>query len=192
MVVPPPEPSIFRGTLAFFDKLGVYDVVLPFLLVFTLVYAILEKTKIFGTEKFEGREFSRKNLNGMTAFVIAFFVVASTRLVAVINEVLASTVLLLLLSVCFLLLVGSFHTGKEEFFLKKPWNQIFMVLMFIGIILIFLNALGWLQLIYEALFFRFDTVTVSSIVFVIIIVGVLFYITKSPKPPGGGEEKKEK
>lgn len=181
MVVPPPEPSVFRGTLAFFDRLGVYDVVLPFLLIFTLVYAILEKTKIFGTEKIDGRELSRKNLNGMIAFVMAFFVVASTRLVALINEVLANTVLLLLLSICFLMLAGSFHSGKEEFFLTKNWRNFFMILMFVGIVLIFLNALGWLQIIYTSLFFQFDTVIVSSIVFVLIIVLFIFYVTKSPK-----------
>jgi len=188
MVVPPPEPSVFRGTLAFFDRLGVYDVVLPFLLIFTLVYAILEKTKIFGTEKIDGREISRKNLNGMTAFVIAFFVVASTRLVALINEVLANTVLLLLLSICFLMLAGSFHSGKDEFFLTKGWRTFFMILMFVGIVLIFLNALGWLQLIYTYLFFRFDTVVVSSIVFVIIIIIFIYYVTKSPKAPKDKEK----
>jgi hypothetical protein len=177
--------STFRGTIGFFEKLGVYDVVLPFLLVFTLVYAILEKTKIYGTDKFDGKEISRKNLNGMTAFVAAFFVIASTRLVAIVNEVLANTVLLLLLSICFLLLAGSFHSGKDEFFLQKGWRTFFMIIMFVGIVLIFLNALGWLQVIYENLFFKFDSVTVSSLVLVIVIVLFMLYVT------GAFEKKKE-
>lgn len=189
MVVPTPEPSIFRETIAFFGKLGVYDVVLPFLLVFTIVYAIFEKTRIFGTDKFEGKEYSRKNLNGMTAFVIAFFVVASTRLVALINEVLANTVLLLLLSICFLMLAGSFHTGKEEFALEKGWKNFFMIIMFIGIVLIFLNALGWLQFIYEQLFFKFDTVIVSSIVLLLVIVVFMFYVTGSFEKKKSNEKK---
>ncbi len=180
--------SVFRGTLAFFDRLGVYDVILPFLLVFTIVFAILEKTKIFGTEKVEGVEITRKNLNGMTAFVIAFFVVASTKLVAVISEVLASTVLLLLLSICFLMLVGSFHTGKEEFVLKKGWKTLFMIIMFVGIVLVFLHALGWLDIIFNNLFFRFDSVVVSSIVLIGIVVGFIFYVTKEPKRKGGGDK----
>lgn len=184
-----PEPSVFRGTLEFFGKLGVYDVILPFLLVFTIFYAILEKTKIFGIEKMEGgKETTRKNLNAMTAFVVAFFVIASTRLVALINQVLASTVLLLLLSICFLLLVGSFHTGKEEFALKKGWKSLFMWIMFIGIVLVFLNALGWLQVIYSYVFFQFNSVVVSSIILVIIIVVAIAYITGGL----GGSEKKKK
>jgi hypothetical protein len=179
-----PEPSVFRGTLAFFDKLGVYDVVLPFLLVFTIMFAILEKTKIFGTEKVEGKDITRKNLNGMTAFVTAFFVVASTQLVRIISNALSKVVLLLLLSICFLLLAGSFHTGKEEFALKGGWKTFFMIMMFIGVVLVFLYELGWLQVIYSYLFFKFDTVVVSSIVLVIIIVVFMIYVT------GGFEKKK--
>jgi len=189
-MVTAPEPSVFRGALGFFDKLGVYDVILPFLLVFTIVFAILEKTRIFGTEKIEGKDVTRKNMNGMTAFVIAFFVIASTKLVSLINEVLANMVLLLLLIICFLMLAGSFHTGKEEFFLKGKWKTAFMIISFIGIVLIFLHALGWLDLIFYYLFNKFDTVAVSSLVLVIIVVGFIFYITKEPgkKKDEGKEE----
>ncbi|MFH0870132.1 MAG: hypothetical protein V1866_03685 [archaeon] len=179
--------STFRGTLEFFNKLGVYDVLLPFILVFTIVYAIMEKTKIFGTEKAGDITVTRKNLNAMTAFVSAFFVVASTQLVAIISQVLAHTVLLLLLSICFLILVGSFHKGDKEFGLEDKWKTAFMWIMFIGIVVIFLNAMGWLTLIYENLFFRFDSATVSSIVLIIVIVGFIMYVTAAPAK----EEKKK-
>ena len=93
------EPSTFRGIIGFFDKVGIYDVVLPFILVFTIVYAILEKTKILGTEEIEGIKYTRKNLNAMTAFVVAFLVVASSKLVAVVTDVSSQVVVLLLASV---------------------------------------------------------------------------------------------
>jgi hypothetical protein len=184
----PAQQSVFRGTLGFFDQIGVYDVVLPFLLIFTLVFAILEKTKAYGTEKIGGGEYTRKNLNAMTAFVSAFFVVASTQLVAIVSQVMAHTVLLLLLSICFLLLAGSFHSGAKEFFLEGGWRTFFMVIMFVGIVLIFLNATGWLQIIWEALFFKFDSVTVSSLVLVIGIILFMVYITRDSGPK---EEKKK-
>ena len=43
--------SVFGEAIQFLAKLGIYDVVLPFLLVFTIVFAIMEKTKLLGTEK---------------------------------------------------------------------------------------------------------------------------------------------
>jgi hypothetical protein len=184
----PVEGSVFRGTIGFFEQLGVYDVVLPFLLVFTLVFAILEKTKAYGMEMISGKEYTRKNLNAMTAFVSAFFVVASTQLVAIINVFVAQVVLLLLISVCFLMLAGSFHDGKEVFALKGGWNKFFMVIMFIGVVLIFLNAVGWLDILWDALFYRFDSVMVSSIVLVVVIVLFMFYVTKGEKKEDAKKE----
>src|SRR4030042_4397148 len=180
------EQSVFRGTLDFFQQIGVYDVILPFLLVFTIVFAILEKTRVFGYDKLDGREYSKKNLNGMMAFVTAFFVVASTQLVAAINKFLSSIVLLLLLSICFLLVAGSFHTGKEEFFLKKGWEKLFMVLSFVAVILVFLGSLPydenntWLDFLWYHLTQNFNSVIVSSLILVIIVVGFIFYVTKEP------------
>ena len=93
------EPSVFRGVIEFFGKIGIYDVILPFLLVFTIVFAILEKTAIFGREKpKEGtEEITRKNLNAMAAFVMAFFVVAASNIVEVIQSSLPAVTLVLVI-----------------------------------------------------------------------------------------------
>ena len=97
--------TAFREVLEFFERLGIYDVILPFLLVFTLVFAIFERTKVLGTEKLDGEETSKKNLNAMTSFVIAFLVVASAQMVSIINSALPKIVILLFLGVFFLLLI---------------------------------------------------------------------------------------
>ena len=62
----------FREIINFFDNIGIFDVVLPFLLVFTIVFALLERTKVFGVEDIEGKKYTKKNLNSVAAFVIAF------------------------------------------------------------------------------------------------------------------------
>ena len=171
--------SAFRSVIEFFEEVGLYDVVLPFLLVFTIVFAILEKTRVFGTEKIDGNEYSKKNLNAVAAFVIGFFVIASSKLVEIITTVSSYTVLLLLLSVLFLLLVGSFMKEGEGGFLTGNWNYFFMILMFVGIVLIFIYALGWWDQVWD--FFRFQTggEVVGSIILIVIIVLFIWYITKS-------------
>lgn len=176
------EISGFRGVIDFLGKIGVYEVVLPFLLVFTLVFAILEKTKILGTEKIDGREYTKKNLNAMISFVMAFFVIASAQLVRVINEVLANVVLLLVLAVCFLLLVGVFF-GSKEFTLEQypGWIKFFMVLMFLAIVVLFLNSLDWLKYVF-ALFVYWDAQWAATIIFFLVIIGFMFYVTHDSTP----------
>jgi hypothetical protein len=180
----------FTGAIAFMEKLGVYDIVLPFLLVFTLMYAFLEKTKVFGTETYfafddehheKGFKGSRKNLNSMVSFVVAFFVVASTQLVAVINQTLSQMVLLLVMIFCFILVAGSFAKQTDEgFFLKGTWKNIFMIISFVAIVCIFLNALGWLDMIWQWIL-RFGTSEViATIILIGLIVGFMFWVTQDP------------
>ena len=178
--------STFRGVIEFFVRLGIYDVVLPFLLVFTIVFAIMEKTKVLGVEKTNEGEFTRKNLNSMVAFVTAFLVVASSRLVAIINETLANMVLLLMLSVCFLMLIGSFmKETKDGVSLEGTWMyHVFIVIMFVGIILIFLNALGWLMPAWRWIAGHYDSTVMASLILIGLIVGVMFWITKDPSKKG--------
>src|SRR3989338_2395692 len=138
--------SSFRAIIEFMAEIGVYDVILPFLLVFTIIFAILEKTKILGVEKVGTVETTKKNINSIVAFVIAFLVIASVQLVTVINRVMADVVLLLILAICFLMLVGSLYkTGELDFTDKhKSWTKVLVTIMFIGVVVIFLNALDWL------------------------------------------------
>lgn len=186
------EQSAFRGVIDFLGRLGIYDVVLPFLLVFTVVFAILEKTKVFGEEEIGGKRYTRKNLNAIAAFVIAFLVVASTKIVAIINQALANFVLILLIGICFIMLFGTFYGEKEDVFtaLGKARYWIGGV-MGIIIILIFLNAIktssgeSWLDTVLGYLGQNFSSAAVGTIIFLVIIVGFIYYVTS------GGEGKKE-
>lgn len=184
--------SMLGETLGFLDRLGIFDVVLPFLLVFTIVFAIMEKTKVLGTEKGE----SRKNLNSMTAFVVSFFVVASSQLVGTISTAMANMVLLLLLSISFMILVGSFHgeQGKDGFQLPDSWKRVFIPLMFVGIITVFLDAIkkdnkSWLQHLFDFLERNWDNEWVLSLFLILAIVGIMAYITGGFSGNKSGESK---
>lgn len=181
--------SAFRGIIDFFDNIGVFDVVLPFLLVFTIVFALLERTKVFGTEKIEGKEYTKKNLNSAAAFVISFLVVASSELVEVITEVSSKFVVLLFLVVLFLLLVGSFF--KEEphgVFLEGGWKTAFMSIIFVVLIFIFLDALDLLQPTFDFLRGTNRGEFVGSVLLITVIVFFMYYITKENR--SGQPEKK--
>ena len=175
----------FREIIDFFANIGVFDVVLPFLLVFTIVFALLEKTKVFGVEKIEGKEYTKKNLNSAAAFVIAFLVVASSELVEVITKVSSQFVVLLFLVVLFLLLVGSFFQEKPEgVFLEGGWKTAFMAIVFVGLVFIFLDALGILGDVFD--FFQGTNrgELVGSAILLILIVAFIAYVTKGKESEG--------
>jgi len=179
--------SLFRGIIEFFNDLGMYDVILPFLLVFTIVFAILERSKVLGVEVIDKQKYSKKNLNSLVSFVMAFFVIASTKLVAVISETMANMVLLLLLAVSFLLLIGSFAKETEDSVaLSGTWKLLFEVIMFVGLVLIFLNALDWLTVIWD--FVQQYTSFIAAMLFLLGIAGFVYFIARPESKKKGDDD----
>lgn len=184
--------SVLGNVIGFLQKIGIYDVVLPFLLTFTIVFAILEKTKILGSEEIEGKKYTKKNLNAMVAFVIGFLVIASGKLVEAITTVSANIIILLLLSVFFLMLVGTFFKSDEDVALEGWWRYLFMIIMFVGIVAIFLSAIktdagiSWLQVILNWISMFWTSTAVASI---ILIIGIIVFVWLMVSPPKWGKEK---
>ena len=179
--------TVLGNVIEFFGRLGIFDVVLPFLLVFTMMFAVLERTKVFGTEGKEGK--TRKNLNAMVAFVIAFLVLASSKLVEAITTVSSNVVMLVMLGVFFLLTIGAFkaegEVGKEG--IKEAWlRNVFIVIMLIGIILIFLDAIktengdSWWDVTVDYLRDNWDSTVFASLA---LIVGVIIFVALLTREP---------
>lgn len=192
--------STLRGAIDLFNQIGLYDVVLPFLLVFTLMYAFLDKTRVLGTEKFYKSDGStldipRKNLNAMVAFTTGLFVVLSAQLVSIINQVLAQTVLLLLLSFLVVLTVGSFMRQQENGFSleDQPWLMWgLMIVSVTAIVFIFLNAIktksgqSWLSVVFDGARAAFTSggsqFWSAAVLLLLIIGGIIFIVRGSPLP----------
>ncbi|MBT3324280.1 hypothetical protein HN681_04580 [archaeon] len=80
------------------ESLGFYDVALPFILIFTLIFAILQKIKIFGENS--------KNFNAIIALSMALLVVRQVSIVEIMNQFLPQVSLIALVFVVILLLIG--------------------------------------------------------------------------------------
>lgn len=171
------QESAFRGIINFLDKIGVYDVILPFLLVFSIMYAILEKTKVLGVDKDDkGREFTKKNLNSIVSFVIAFLVIASSKLVGLINEAMANVVILALVGVSVLMLLGVLSGTGEFSFSSNDWKESYTLMFFtafmvLGVLLIFLHAIPYgneslLEWFFDYMADNWDSEWVGSLVFI--------------------------
>ena len=184
------QHTALGNVISFFERIGIYDVVLPFLLSFTIVFAILEKSRVLGVEKVDGTEYPRKNLNAMTAFTVAFMVIASGKLVETITQVSSNIVILIMLGIFFLLLVGTFYGPHEKIELTTGWKTTFTVIMFVGIIFVFMAAIktesgqSWLDRLWQYLTQFWTSAAVASIILIIFLIIFVGWITRKEK----GEE----
>ncbi len=175
------KTTVFEGIISFMRDLGFFKVFLPFLLSFVLMYAILDKTKVLGTDNGKPDGEPKRSINSIVAFCVGLFVVGSQLVVAVINQALAHIVVVLLVSVFFLTTVSVFLQGGHIDFTQedyKKWLLFFMVLIFIIFILIFLGALGWLSPAWEWLKVNWKQDYVATVLFLLGIAGFIWLITR--------------
>lgn len=174
--------STLQGTIEFLKDFGLFDVILPFILVFAIVFAILEKTSILGKKK--------QNLNSLVAIVFALLVITANKVVTAITNALPNILLLIIILVSFLLMIGILFKEEElDFHSKaKGWYKFFIVLMFIGLVLIFLGAyildsgVSVLSYILGYLYGNMGSDVVGGIILIAIIVAVIYFVIKGSKP----------
>ncbi len=109
---------VFYAILDFFTNLGIFSVFVPFILAFTLSYAVLEKTKIFDNQKY----------NVITALVIGLLTASSMQISVAINSFMQKVGLGIIVMLAILMILGLFRIKDTS---KLYWIGI---LVFIAII----------------------------------------------------------
>jgi len=165
------------------DSWGLTDVLLPFLLYFVLIYAILQKSKILGEDK--------KRFNTVIALVISLLVVVPHVLrvyppyadvVAITNQALPQVSLIVVAILMLMILIGLL--GAEATWMGSSLSGWIAIVAFIVIIAIFGGAAGWWQNWYWFdRFFGSDTIAI--VVMLLVFAVIIWFVTR-------GEGKGEK
>lgn len=182
----------FTDAIRTLEYLGITDVVLPFLLIFTLVFAVLQKTKILGNE--DGKP--HKNFNVIIALVMALAVIIphvtgtyppNSDVVNIINRALPNVSVVMVAILMLLLMVGVF--GKNINIAGSNIGGWVVILSIVAVVAIFGAAAEWYQMPYWLSFLNnYDT---QALIVVALVFGVvIWFITKddSKKSEGGFAE----
>ncbi len=174
---------VFENLIFFLDSLGIRDVLLPFLLIFTIVFAVFQMTHLLG---------DRKNFHVVIALVMALSVVIphvtgdyppSSDPVNIINRALPNVSLVLVIVLMALIVLGIFgHNISLAGASLGGWIALLMVLV---VLYIFGQAADWYTYPWY-LEFLADPETQTLIVAILVFALVVWFITKEDKP---GQEK---
>ena len=101
----------FRNVIENLIDIGFYEIFLPFILIYAVVFAILEKSRIF--EK-EDNDRNSRSVNSVIAFVFGLFTVASIQTVQYIQGLIVNIVVFLIFILVTMIALG-FVFGKDYF-----------------------------------------------------------------------------
>lgn len=132
-------PTPLTKAIEILRSFGFFDTIIPFILVFALVYGILRFTKVLG----DPDQPKTNAVNVVISFAIAFLVIATTNVVKMINALVPNTTLLLVVALMALLLLGFVGFKTQSYIESSKAGKIIAVV----IILIFAGVLfysfGW-------------------------------------------------
>ncbi len=178
------QSAIMQQVFNDLNSWGFTDLVLPFLLIFTILYAILSKSSLLGDGK--------KNMNTVVSLIFSLIVVVphvtnsyptAFDPVDIINKALPQVSVLVVAIIMLLILIGLF--GQEKVFLGMSMPGWVALASLVAIIIIFTGSAGiagssitdWLSTTFGS--------DITAVVVMILVFGIIIaFIT-------GGEGKKE-
>jgi hypothetical protein len=175
------------------QEIGVMDVLLPFILVFTIVFAVLQKTKILGHDETDVKR-PKKNFNAVISLVMALAVVVphitgsyptpGSDVVNIINMALPNISVVLIAVVMMLLMIGVF--GGEVSIFKSGLGGWAVAFAIAATVFIFGTAAYWWE-IPQWLDFLYDSDTEALIVILLVFGALIAFITADDSKKDDGK-----
>jgi len=174
--------ATFQEMILALESTGLSDVLLPFLLVFTVVFAALKQTKILGDEK---------RFHVIIAMVMAFAVVIPHVLgryppgkdvVVIINTALPHVSVVLIAILMVLIMLGIFGW---ELLPENGLGSGALIFSILAVGIIFGSSAGWFQL-PQWLSFINDPTTRALLVIILVFGIIIAFITRDSSEGQGG------
>lgn len=170
------------------EAMGLTDVLLPFILIFSIVYAILNVVHIFGEKS--------KNTNVIIALVMALLVVVphvtggyppGKDIVEIMNNAIPNVSIVIIAILMFLILIGIFGV-RIDLIGTGTVGPIVGLLAFGAVFFIFGRSAGWFggsAPLPNWLGFLNNSETVSVLLVILMFVGIVSFITSDGQGGAG-------
>ncbi|RLE47051.1 hypothetical protein DRJ22_00210 [Candidatus Woesearchaeota archaeon] len=177
-----------KEKISYLQGWGLLDLFLPFLLIFSILFILLQTVKIFGETKNKVKIANRK-INGIIAFTLAIAVTIPHILgkypenldpINIINKILPGTIIIILAILLLLILLGTITQTRPSFI--QGLAGLIGVLILVGIILI--NVFPKLQIKELG---PLNNPSVQALTVILVAFGITVYLIvheKKPRPKG--------
>ena len=146
---------------------GIFDIALPLILFFAIIFSILNRSKILG---------HNKSIDAVVAFVVSMFIILNPLTAPFLAEVFSKTGIALIVFVAILIILGLFveKRGNEDMF--KKIGGVAVVLFVIWLIVI-LNDFYSIYLWFPVGFYGITSEWIFVALFVVITLGLIVWNT---------------
>jgi|GEM_PF-1037461 hypothetical protein len=171
MAYPYSSTGTLYDTVGSLQQMGFYDVILPFLLVFAISFAVLQKVRLFGE--------ASKKVNIVIALVLGFLFLQNQYLIFVLQRFLPNMSIVMIIALMFLLLVGIFG-GSYSGFGGIALNIAFILSIIITLIALSVDFMPGFNLLDWFYQFVPNPGAQSLILTAIVVIAVIALLVREP------------
>jgi hypothetical protein len=142
------------------------ETILPFLLVFTIVFAVLEKSKILGDGK--------RQVDAIVALVVGLVVISFAQAVGIILQMTIFLAVALVVILVLMILLGAFAAeGKFTDMFPKALRYIAIVVVVVAVVIAAVYITGFWERLYDWVYIGSESNIFINILFFVIIAGAI-------------------
>ncbi|MBI4440720.1 hypothetical protein HY639_00990 [Candidatus Woesearchaeota archaeon] len=166
--------AVLEDAIRTLEQWGLMDILIPFMLVFTIIFSILLKIQILSKDAADNRRYA-----AIIALTLALAVIIphSTNLypsgsdpVVIINTSLPSIAAIMIALVMVLILIGSFGFGFEG---GDIFKSVFAIVAFLTVLYIFGSSAGWFPYTLTGTFDYYVPPEVQSLIVILLVFGLI-------------------
>lgn len=157
------EVSLLEQAILVLGRLGFFQVIVPFILIFAVIFAILEKSRLLGEDK--------KGTNAIIAFVIALTTTGTATVTGIISTMIPLVMLAIMVLLLYFLTYGLFAGDLSK--MGSGIRISFGIASGIAVALIFLHAANLLD--------RLTGEILGMILLIAAVIAVIAVIVSSSK-----------
>ena len=171
----------FNDAILLLVETGFTTVLAPFILIFAIVFAILQKSRIFHGGANEDN--SARKINAIIAFVFGIFAVISVNVVNFIAQSLATAAMAIVVILCALIILGLILGEGYMSIFENPKIKYSVAALVLLLTIVFLfslfNIWSWISNQFSSLTSGASGSSVGMIILIVLVLGALYWITKS-------------
>ncbi len=180
----------FISAFSILRRIGFFDIILPVILVYSILYGVLDRVKLF-TKKAGDKEIVNSEINSVIAFAVALLTVGVANVTGIISTFLPYVGLISILLVCFMMLTGLIFGDLDKWFGDekgaKTVRYIMLGVTTFAFIFAFGFVAGWWDFAMEIMGEKeitglFSSENISVMIFILILLGIVLFVTNSAKP----------
>ena len=158
------------------------EAVLPFILIFTVVYAILQKSQILGKEK--------KQIDALVGLVVGLITITFANAVGIISSLLPFLAVSIVLILVFLILVAMVSSGEKGIELHPGFKWTIAILSFLAVVVAGLVVTGAWDYLINSFSGSSGSSWITNIVFLLVIGGAVVAVFFGDKKKSDGKQDK--